>query len=122
MSGVRALHHVNIQGLATLVDACRAFYTDVLGLREGYRPPFRRRGYWLYAGEAAVVHLSESEPRPSGAALDHVAFECEGLDEMIARLDARGVAYELDRVPDSGEAQIFLRDPAGVGVELNFAQ
>lgn len=117
---VRALHHVNIQGDPALIAECRAFYVEALGLRDGFRPPFRRPGHWLYAGNAAVVHLLETEPRPSGAALDHVAFACDDVDATIARLDALGIAYELDRVPGSGEAQIFLRDPAGVGVELNF--
>jgi catechol 2,3-dioxygenase-like lactoylglutathione lyase family enzyme len=121
---IRGIDHFNITAAESVIDLCRAFYRDVLGLSEGRRPTFQSVGYWLYAGDRPVVHLSvTTSPRatPPPAPLDHIAFECADLDAFLARLKEHGVAYELDRVPDSGEAQIFLRDPAGVGLELNFA-
>lgn len=117
------IDHVNISGSAELLARCRDFYVDVLGLREGHRPPFRSRGYWLYAGDAPVVHLSQREhgiaAQPPGT-LDHYAFACTGLEEMLARLRSHGIAFEMEEVPQRGQTQIFLRDPAGVAIELNF--
>jgi hypothetical protein len=39
---------------------------------------------------------------------------------MKARLAARGVGYEERIVPRDRQTQLFLRDPDGVAVELNF--
>ncbi|MDO6732187.1 hypothetical protein Q4577_19315 [Marinovum sp. 2_MG-2023] len=52
---VRRLDHVNIQ--TTQVEALVAWYGDILGLRTGPRPNFPFPGAWLYAGDAAVIHL-----------------------------------------------------------------
>jgi glyoxylase I family protein len=115
------LDHINIAGSAPLIERCRAFYVGVLGLRDGDRPPFRSRGYWLYAGERPVVHLLVRDVEPkSGAALDHFAFRCTGLEAMTTRLEQHAVTFTVDRVPATGRTQLFLTDPAGVGIELNF--
>ena len=39
---------------------------------------------------------------------------------MRARLDEIGIAYRVADVPLTRTRQIFLKDPAGNGVELNF--
>ena len=120
---VVGINHLNIMASAEMIALCRAFYIDVLGLVEGARPPFRSKGHWLYAGDQPIVHLSETADTrtASKSMLDHIALSCEGLDDFIGRLDERGVEYQVDRVPLTGTAQLFLRDPAGVGIELNFA-
>ena len=40
---------------------------------------------------------------------------------MMAHLDARGIEYTRRQVDDQGLFQLFLMDPNGVKVELNFA-
>ena len=60
-------------------------------------------------------------PVPGSGTFDHVAFTCTGLAAMRARLDALGISYRLADVPLTRQTQIFLEDPAGNGVELNFA-
>ena len=119
---VVTIDHVNISGTRELVEKCRTFYTDILGLRDGYRPPFKSTGFWLYAGETAIVHLTEKTPRASTGTgpLDHFAFSCEGLREMLERLETRGVKYSMTEVPESRTTQIFVQDPAGIALELNF--
>jgi catechol 2,3-dioxygenase-like lactoylglutathione lyase family enzyme len=119
---VLGLDHVNIAGSATLIDRCRTFYVEVLGLSDGPRPPFRSRGFWLYAGDRPVVHLTVKEHDATGAAtaFDHFAFTCDGLDDAMARLRERGIAFELDPARDTKAAQLFVTDPAGVSLELNF--
>ena len=100
------------------LEATRAFYTDVLGLAVGPRPPFAFPGYWLYAGEQAVVHLADR--RREGGALDHVAFAATDLADMLERLRAHGIDAKHRRVPDRDLQQLFLRDPNGVTIELTF--
>jgi len=128
-SGVTGLNHINFRAPEAMIERLRAFYRDVIGLSDGARPPFRSRGYWLYAGGRDVMHLTitaDDGPAPARPAatgwLDHIALTCVDDASMRARLDAAGVPYELDEVPALRQLQIFLTDPAGVGVELNFAE
>ena len=119
---VLALDHINIAGPRPLLERCRAFYVDVLGLTEGHRPPFRRHGFWLYAGERPIVHLTEGAETPAEptGAFNHFALQCEGLEPAKARLEELGIPYEVANVPLTRSTQLFVTDPAGVGLELNF--
>ena len=126
MAGVRALDHVNLRAPAALIERLRCFYIDIVGLQEGPRPSFRSgsRGHWLYAGEQPLMHLSisadgDGSPQRSGW-LSHFAFACDDLAGTRARLDAAGIAYRVDIVDSPSQVQLFLTDPAGLGVELNF--
>lgn len=123
--GVNGLDHYNLRAPRELLDRIRDWYRDAIGLQVGERPPFRFHGYWLYAGGRPVLHLSEAStgeehPVPGSGTFDHVAFTCKGITAMRERLDARGVRYRVADVPLTGVRQIFLSDPAGNGVELNF--
>ena len=118
---IRALDHINVW--TADLEATRRFYVDVLGLREGDRPGFQSVGAWLYSGDAALVHLvarDDALDGPTGA-VNHVAFQARGLAQVVARLDARGIAYTQRTVPGRGMIQVFLHDPNGVRIELCFA-
>ncbi|WP_374575669.1 VOC family protein [Phenylobacterium sp.] len=119
------------------LEASRRFYVDVLGLRAGYRPPFPFPGAWLYLGEDeasyGVVHLigegtgegltaylgARAADQGSGA-VDHLAFFARDWPAMRRRLEACGVGFNERTVPQLGLRQVFLLDPTGVVVELNF--
>ncbi|OYU41920.1 MAG: diguanylate cyclase, partial [Burkholderiales bacterium PBB4] len=88
--------------------------------------PFPIPGYWLSLEENAILHLVEApsdSPAPSLVAgtLDHVAFSCTGLADFEARLLSKGVDYRKVSVPGTSQRQLFVKDPAGNGVEFNFA-
>jgi extradiol dioxygenase family protein len=122
---VLSLDHVNIRVAPELLAPVREFYLQVVGLAEGFRPPFGSTGHWLYAGSQAVIHLSvlrtaDSSPVPGGA-VDHIAFNCRGLAAMRRHLEGLGLDYRHVEVPLTRQHQLFLRDPAGNGVELNFS-
>ena len=119
------LDHYNIRAPSPLLEALRDFYVATLGLRVGPRPRFRTHGYWLYAGEQAVLHLSGTrtdEVREVGVTptFDHVAFRCDDDAAMRATLDAAGIHFVVEDAPERSQRQIFFRDPAGNGIELNF--
>lgn len=121
-----SFNHFNLRAEQPLLDRLRDFYVGLLGLEVGWRPPFGIPGYWLYLGDQAVLHLVQAPPMgPAGAepagTLDHVAFRCSGLPEFAARLDSLGVQYWRTSVPGTTMVQLFTKDPAGNGVELNFA-
>ena len=111
------------------LEASRAFYCDVLGLPEGYRPPLGFPGHWLYCGDTPTVHLigpraneagsPARQPGPTGL-FDHIAFACTGLAAMKSSLASRGIAFEERIIPRDRQTQLFLHDPDGIAVELNY--
>jgi catechol 2,3-dioxygenase-like lactoylglutathione lyase family enzyme len=125
--GTVGLHHFNITAPYELLEKVRDFYVEVLGLVVGERPGFRRKGFWLYTGNEPIVHLTagdDAHARANGESgrdfFDHVAFSCEGLSGFIERLKGLNIPYEVVEIASLKQLQVFLRDPAGVGVELNF--
>jgi catechol 2,3-dioxygenase-like lactoylglutathione lyase family enzyme len=134
------LNHYSIR--TADLDESRRFYVDALGLAVGPRPEFPFPGLWLYAGDTsvwanAVVHLIGVDERdPQGlrgylgerdaavgrgtGALDHVAFFATGLVERRAVLARLRLPVRERTVPGLGLHQLFVEDPDGVVVELNF--
>jgi catechol 2,3-dioxygenase-like lactoylglutathione lyase family enzyme len=120
---------------ATDLEKTKQFYVDTLGLELGVRPPFDFAGYWLYLDGRAVVHLAgddgtgnfekyleKSKVLPDGGtgALDHIAFRCGNFAEFRKRLDNFDVTYKHRVVPDFDLQQLFVNDPDGLTIELNF--
>lgn len=124
---VLGINHVNIRADRALLEELRIFYRDAIGLEEGYRPPFAGFGYWLYAGDQPLIHLYETAPgdirsseHPSP--VDHFAFTCEDRAGFERRLSGLGLEFTNKVIPTTGYGQIFLKDPAGNRVELQFAE
>jgi catechol 2,3-dioxygenase-like lactoylglutathione lyase family enzyme len=129
------LEHYLIQ--AEDLEATRDWYVRVLGLRDGPHPDFGFPVHWLYLGDKDVLHLTqggaavsaqrkrylgqESQATRGSGVIDHVAFRATGLAETLAHLDRLGIAYQERQVDHQGLYQLFLLDPNGVKVELNFA-
>lgn len=139
---IEKLDHYSVR--TTMVERSVDFYETVLGLRKGPRPPFNFPGAWLYRsnenGEivgTSVVHivgintqgnagLSDylgdkpmSQQTGSGA-LDHIAFTAANIADMHARLAKHGIKYRERKVPAMDLHQIFVEDPDGVTIELNY--
>jgi catechol 2,3-dioxygenase-like lactoylglutathione lyase family enzyme len=131
---LQLLEHYTIRSAD--MEATRDFYCRAIGLRVGKRPPLAFPGYWLYCGETPVVHLvplgnpkairgkvnvpAASGERAGGGAVDHVAFRAENAPAMRRRLRANNIAFAEQEQPGSGLVQMFLDDPNGVTVEINF--
>jgi catechol 2,3-dioxygenase-like lactoylglutathione lyase family enzyme len=117
------LDHINISVPRGMLETIRDFYCQALGLTVGERPAFRRRGYWLYGHDGACVHLIESDRHRRHEIpghLDHVAFRASDPVATIERLRTAGIAFDQKEIPELGLTQLFLHDPAGVRLELNF--
>jgi catechol 2,3-dioxygenase-like lactoylglutathione lyase family enzyme len=115
------LDHVNVR-TANLQGLVR-FYTDVLGMRQGERPPLGFPGAWMYAGEQAVIHLVgvAEQPEPEGELrLEHFAFSARGLGEFLARLSRLGIDFKQSRQAGTGNVVINLRDPDGNRLHVDF--
>jgi len=136
---LKKLAHYSVRTMD--IEASKRFFVDVLGMREGYRPAFKFPGAWLYLGDDesdfGVVHIigidrnnpdglreylgdkDESSLHGSGS-VDHIAFTAIGIAQMRTKLQAEKVTYRERTVPDLGLHQIFVEDPSGVTIELNF--
>jgi catechol 2,3-dioxygenase-like lactoylglutathione lyase family enzyme len=120
---VGVLDHFNIR-TRKLADTVR-FYEDILGLENGDRPNFAFPGAWMYSEGKAVVHLVDISPtqeaqKPDSGVVHHVAFVSRGFAAMKARLESKGMAYDARQVPGGDLWQIFVNDPNGVMIELNY--
>jgi catechol 2,3-dioxygenase-like lactoylglutathione lyase family enzyme len=118
---IRLIDHINV-ATPKLEETLRFF--EVLGLQIGDRPAsIPVEGYWLYAGDRAVVHLqtTELDVGPSTAsALNHFAFDIDDMDQMAERLRQAKVKFKIIDIDGTAIRQIFLFDPNGVRVELNY--
>jgi catechol 2,3-dioxygenase-like lactoylglutathione lyase family enzyme len=135
-----SLNHFSIRTLN--MEATKNFYSAVIGLEVGPRPNFPFPGIWLYSGDTgnyanAVVHVIGLDPaNPNGlnqylgerdntglhgsGAVDHLAFFVTGLNEKKALLAKHKVAFTEREVPVLGLIQLFLHDPSGIVIELNY--
>ena len=52
--------------------------------------------------------------------VDHIAFFADGLKAMLAHFAKHQVQFDERTVPAIGLHQLFLHDPSGVKIELNY--
>ena len=133
-----ALSHIEHYLIAAHdMERTRDWYRDVLGMEEGWHPDFGFPVYWMYLGAKDAVHIgrsakhaSESQKtylgrigEDSGAgtgAIDHIAFRAKGLKDTMAHLRRHKIEFNERRANGQALYQLFMVDPNGVKVELNF--
>lgn len=124
---VQSLDHVNLR--VKDPAATIAFFNDVLGM-----PSSSVRTSWLTdAAGTAVIHIGGvDKPYPSDSwrpftarndsgAVHHVALSCKGYELVLTRLRQRGLDHYTHDVPQMNFRQVFVAEPGGVLLELNFA-
>jgi len=132
---LRTLEHFLV--LSHQPEATRDFYRDALGLVEGARPDLGFPGYWLYLGSVACIHIAEwrsytehsnrlgipvSTPAAGTGGLDHLAFQAGDYEDFVANLARHSIAAHRHDTPAIGLRQLFLFDPNGIKLEINFQQ
>jgi catechol 2,3-dioxygenase-like lactoylglutathione lyase family enzyme len=144
---IKRIDHYSIRTLD--VEASRKFYTEIIGLTVGPRPVFPFPGFWLYngmppadldhaGGNYGIVHIMGVDPddpkglidtlgykdpdslKGSTGALDHIALAVTGRAAMLERCRRSNVGFFERTVPTLGLQQVFIKDPNGVTIELNF--
>lgn len=119
--GIKGIHHVQFTVRPEDEAACRAFYGELLGMKEVPKPvPLRRRGGAFYRGGNVEVHLALEDGPNNETSRRHLCFEVEDLEGAEAALRAAGVEIIPDRQPIEEWVRFYVRDPGGNRVE--FAQ
>ena len=122
MTGVTGLHHVQVAAPPGCERDARAFYGDLLQLRELEKPPLLavRGGCWFSLGDGEL-HVGVEDPfRPAAKA--HPALlvgSVADLEELAAALSRTGNAITwADDAEIPGQRRFHVSDPWGNRLEL----
>jgi catechol 2,3-dioxygenase-like lactoylglutathione lyase family enzyme len=124
---VRQIDHVTF--VVRDLEASRAFYEGILGMKCVPRPTFNFAGLWFQAGNTQIhLILQHPESGPAGASLaeglaisrtHHVAFEVDEAKPAIERLNELGVPIVSGpKFRPDGPTQFYVLDPDGNLIEL----
>jgi catechol 2,3-dioxygenase-like lactoylglutathione lyase family enzyme len=120
------------------LDATRDWYARVLGMQSGPHPDFGFPVHWMYVNGVDIVHIGPSAKQAgeiqkkylgrtsqgAGAgtgAVDHIAFRATGLRAMLLHLKEEKIHFTQRRANGQALFQLFLFDPNGIKIELNYA-
>lgn len=114
---IKSLHHVQLAMPRGREADARAFYCDVLGMREEPKPAnlARRGGAWFTAGDAHIHLGVEDDFRAAKKA--HPALLVADLDALLERCAAAGYHVNTDE-PLPGYKRAYVADPFGNRIEL----
>ena len=130
---VTELNHYFVR--ASDLEATKDFYCKALDLEIMPRPPFPFPGYWLGREGRIWVHMGQDgipnaelyyRGTPKNAAqdnsgvVDHIAFLATDPAGFRSRFGEMRCDFWARALPDFDLFQIFVRDPDGLTIELNF--
>ena len=119
------------------LEKSREFYSQILGLQDGPRPSFDFEGHWFYLNGKPVVHIgttgfpggipaasagekADNLPKTGTGRIDHIAFKAKNIAEFLARFEKKSLPYHKNSIPEFNLTQLFVKDPDGATIELNF--
>ena len=122
----KQLHHVSLS--VTDIEKSKAFYKNILCLKELNRPDFDFQGAWFEVGEQQIhlIVFPESKMRNGIVEINtkeaHFALRVDNYFETLEWLHQHNVKIKENKYSKSGFAQIFCCDPDGNIIELNVEQ
>ncbi len=115
---VVSLHHLQLGAPTDCENAARAFYGDLLGLREIEKPPElkKRGGVWFELADGRQIHIGV-EKEFVAARRAHPAFVVANLDMLRAKLQHAGFTTTSDAL-FIGYNRFYAHDPFGNRIEF----
>ena len=115
---ILSIDHIQIAMPPGQEAKARAFYVNVLGFTEIPKPPelAKRGGAWFESG-TTQLHLGV-EPDFHPARKAHPAFVVEGLDTLLAKIQAEGFEVDASQPALDGYKRAHVFDPFGNRIEL----
>jgi lactoylglutathione lyase len=118
---VRARGFTHVSVSATDLEESVRFYKDFFGTEEVPSPDFSGPVRWLRVGDLQLHLFLDDDPAPLR---HHFALDVDDFEatyEKAGELGARdGDHYSTVRELPDGAVQMYLRDPAGNLVEVNW--
>jgi catechol 2,3-dioxygenase-like lactoylglutathione lyase family enzyme len=130
---VTDLNHYFVR--ANDLEKTKTFYCEVLGFEVMPRPDFPFPGYWLGANGKIQVHMgphgipnaelyylgtSPKSATDNTGVVDHIAFLATEPEQFNARFEKLGLTARKRYFPEFQLFQMFVKDPDGLTIELNF--
>ncbi|WP_433706531.1 VOC family protein [Paraburkholderia sacchari] len=123
------IHHIALRCKPGNLEETTKFYTELLGMKEASRPNLGFPGSWLDINKT-MFHIVDHRPakhldpwhqrHEADAMFDHIAVKAHGFDEIRERLIQAGADWRQLDLRSAGLWQLFVLDPNGIIVELNF--
>jgi catechol 2,3-dioxygenase-like lactoylglutathione lyase family enzyme len=126
---VTELNHYFVR--ANDLERTKDFYCSVLGFEVMPRPDFLFPGYWL--GVEGKIRCTWARTIPNAGStirttpvgddtgvVDHIAFLATEPDKFNKRFESLGLASRKRYFPEFQLYQMFVKDPNGLTIELNF--
>jgi lactoylglutathione lyase len=117
---VTGFTHVSVH--AHDLDESMRFYTELFGMEEIPAPGFPFPVRWLRVGDLQLHLFQSDDPAPQG---HHFGIEVDDFEATYEKVQEMGVQEEsgyfsnVFELPD-GAVQLYVRDPAGNMVEVNW--
>jgi catechol 2,3-dioxygenase-like lactoylglutathione lyase family enzyme len=115
---ITAAHHVQVSIPVGAEDEARAFYCDVLGLKEIPKPEALagRGGFWLELN-GFQVHFGTEDGIERSKSKAHVAYRVDDLEHWREKLSNAGFEAK-DGIQIPGMDRFEFRDPFGNRIEF----
>jgi lactoylglutathione lyase len=119
---VRATRFTHVSIHAYDMEASLRFYTEVFGMRRVPSPDFEHRVEWLQLGDQQLHLFLRDTPAPE---FHHLGLDVDDFGAAyraaceLGLLDADAWAPDVRELND-GSVQMYLRDPAGNLVEVDW--
>lgn len=119
---VMRLHHAQITIPKGAESQARAFYCEVLGLREIPKPESLqgRGGFWVEVGDQQL-HIGTEDGVDRNATKAHLAYQVTHITQWREKLTQHGIRIE-EQIPIPGLNRFEFRDPFGNRVEFTEPQ
>jgi lactoylglutathione lyase len=116
----KRLNHVSIH--ANDMEESLRFYIDVFGMERLPSPNFSQHVEWLRLGEQQLHLFLREQPAPE---LHHIALDVDDFEaaylkaKELGLLEQNAFGAAIRELPD-GAVQMYIRDPAGNLVEIDW--
>lgn len=114
-------------------EKLKSFFTEIIGLTVGYRPPFPFPGFWLYADQKCILHLfsrkahfygnemtSQNLVSSDSNIVDHIALWSDDYKNIMAKIKKNILNFSETIIPESNIRQVFIQAPENLIVEMDF--
>jgi catechol 2,3-dioxygenase-like lactoylglutathione lyase family enzyme len=119
---VRAIRFNHVSISAVDMEESLRFYTEIFGMERLPSPDFSGHVEWLRLGDQQLHLFQDDDPAPQR---HHISIDVDDFEAAYAKAKELGVLEERTfgasvRELNHGEVQMYLRDPAGNLVEVDW--